>query len=52
MFTKPSKDEVLLAPHLFSCIALKSAEGWIQGGAQIGHWGPFLQKKVFFRPEG
>ena len=37
-------DQELKATYMFLGILTRSAKGWIQGGAKIGHGGPLLQK--------
>ena len=37
-------DEVLRVPHMFQGILARSVQGWIQGGANIGHGGPLLHE--------
>ena len=37
-------DKVLMTPHIYIDFWAKSAQGWIQGGAKIGHGGPLLQR--------
>ena len=47
MFTKLGRDELLMAPHMHYDVSAISARGWIQGEAEIGHWGwggPLLQE--------
>ena len=41
---KLGRDEVLMVPYKFCCLLTRSAQGWIQGGAKIGHRVPFLKK--------
>ena len=44
IFTKLGRDKVLMTPHICIDFWAKSAEGWIQGRAKIGHRGPLLQR--------
>ena len=44
MFTKLGKDEVFMVPYKCCCFSARSIQGWIQGGAKIGHGGPLLQR--------
>ena len=44
MFTKLSRDEVLMAPHMHLGVSARSTQERIQGGAKIGHGGPLLQE--------
>ena len=41
---KLGRDEVLMVPYKCCCFSARSAQGWIQGGAKIGHRGPLLQE--------
>ena len=41
---KLGRDEVLMVPYKCCCFLARSAQGWIQGGAKIGHGGPLLQE--------
>ena len=41
---KLGRDEVLMVPYKCCCFSARSAQGWIQGGAKIGHGGPLLQE--------
>ena len=41
---KHGRDEVLMVPYKCCCFSARSAQGWIQGGAKIGHGGPLLQE--------
>ena len=41
---KLSRDEVFMVPNKCCCFSIISAQGWIQGGAKIGHGDPFLQE--------
>ena len=41
---KLGRDEVLMVPYKCCCFSYRSAQGWIQGGAKIGHGGPLLQE--------
>ena len=36
---KLGRDEVFMIPYKCCCFSARSAQGWIQGGAKIGHWG-------------
>ena len=40
--------------HIFDFFSrtARSAQGWIQGGAKIGHGGSSSSRNFFFRPEG
>ena len=38
------RDEVLMVPYKCYCFSARSAQGRIQGGANIGHGGPLLQE--------
>ena len=49
---KLDMDEVLKVPYKCCCFSARSAQGRIQGGAKIGHWGSPSSKNFFFRPEG
>ena len=44
IFTKLSRDEVLMVPYSCCCFSTRSVQGRIQGGAKIGHGGPLLQR--------
>ena len=44
--------EVLMVPYKCCCFSARSAQGWIQGGAKIGHGGSPSSRNFFFRPEG
>ena len=44
---KFGRDEVLLLLYKCCCFSVRSAKGRIQGGAKIGHGGPFLQETSF-----
>ena len=44
IFTKLSRDEVLMVPYKCFCFSARSVQGRIQGGAKIGHGGPLLQR--------
>ena len=44
MFTKLGRDEVLMVPYKCCCFSARSAQGWIQGEAKIGHRDPLLQR--------
>ena len=39
---KLGRDEVLMVPYKCCCFLARSAQGRIQGGANIGHGGPLL----------
>ena len=41
-----------MTPHICIDFWAKSAQGWIQGEAKIGHRGPLFSKNFFFRQEG
>ena len=41
-----------MTPHIGIEFWAKSAQGWIQGRAEIGHRGSPSPKDFFFRPEG
>ena len=41
---KLGRDEVLMVPYKCCCFSARSAQGWIQGGAKIGHGGPLFQE--------
>ena len=49
---KLGRDEVLMVPYKCCCFSARSAQGWIQGGAKIGHGGSPSLRNFFFRPEG
>ena len=40
-----------MAPHIYIDVSAKSAQGWIHGGAILGHWGTPSLKEIF-RQEG
>ena len=44
IFMKLGRDEVLMVPHIYFGIWARSTQGWIKGGAKIGHGGPLLHK--------
>ena len=44
IFTKLGRDKVLMTPHICIDSWAKSAQGWIQGGAEIGPGGSLLQR--------
>ena len=44
IFTKLGMDEVLMVPYKCGCFSARSVQGRIQGGAKIGHGGPFFNK--------
>ena len=48
---KLGRDEVLMVPYKCCCFSARSAQGWIQGGAKIGHGGS-PSSRNFFRLEG
>ena len=52
IFTKLGRDIVLMTPNICIDFWAKSAQGWIQGGAKIGHRGSPSPKNFFFRLEG
>ena len=52
IFTKLSRDEVLMVPYKFCCFSAMPTQGRIQGGAKIGHRGSPSSTNFFFRPEG
>ena len=41
-----------MTPHICIDFWVNSAQGWIQGGAKIGHGVSPSPKNFFFRPEG
>ena len=41
---KLGMDEVLKVPYKCCCFSARSAQGWIQGRAKLGHKGPLLQR--------
>ena len=41
---KLGMDEVLRVPYMFQGILARSVQGWIKGGANIGHGGPLRQE--------
>ena len=41
---KLGRDDVFMVPYKCCCFSARSAQGWIQGGAKIGHGGPLLQE--------
>ena len=49
---KLGRDEVLMVPYKCCCFSARSPQGWIQGGAKIGHRGSPSSRNFFFRPEG
>ena len=49
---KLGRDEVLMVPYKCCCFSARSAQGWIQGGAKIGHGGSPSSRIFFFRLEG
>ena len=52
MFTKLGRDEVLMVPYKCCCFSARSVQGWIQGGAKIGHGGSPSSTNFFFKLEG
>ena len=45
IFTKLGRVEVLMVPYKSCSFAARFAQGWIQGGAKIGHGGvPFFNE--------
>ena len=52
IFTKLGRDKVVMTPHICIDFWAKSAQGWIQGRAKIGHGGSPSPKNFFFRLEG
>ena len=44
IFTKLGRDKILMTPHISVDFWAKSAQGWIQVGAEISHGGPLLQR--------
>ena len=48
IFTKLGRDKVLMTPHICIDFWVKSAQGWIQGGANIGH-GPLFSKELLLQ---
>ena len=52
MFTKLGRDEVLMVPYKCCCFLARSVQGWIQGGAKIGHRWSLSSSNFFFRLEG
>ena len=51
MFTKLGRDKVLMVPYK-CCYSARSVQGWIQGGAKIGHGGSPSSTNFCFRLEG
>ena len=51
MFTKLSRDDVPMAPHMHQGVSARSAQGRIQGGAKIGHRGSPSSTNFCFRLE-
>ena len=47
ILTKLVRDKVLMTPHIYTDVWTKFAQGWIQGGAKIGHGGPLLQRTSY-----
>ena len=52
IFTKLGRDKVCMTPYICIDFWAKSTQGWIQGGAKIGHVGFPFPKNFFFRLEG
>ena len=52
MLTKLGRDEVLIVPYKCCCFSTRFVQGWIQGGAKIGHGGSPSSTNFFFRLEG
>ena len=52
MFTKLSRDEVLMVSYKCCCFLARSDQGRIQGRAKIGHRGSPSSTNFFFRLEG
>ena len=52
MFTKLCRDEVLMVPYKCCCFSARSVQGWIQGGAKIGHGRSPSSTNFFFILEG
>ena len=46
-----ARDDVLMVPYTCCCLSARSAQGWIQGGAKIGHGGSPSSRNFFFRRE-
>ena len=44
IFTKLGRDEVLMVPYKCCSFSVRSVQGRIQGGAKIGHGGPFFNE--------
>ena len=44
ILTELARNNVLMTPHTFIVFWAQSTQGWIQGGAQIGHRGPLLKR--------
>ena len=51
MFMKLGRDEVLKASHLCLVFSANPAQGWIQGGAEVGQWGVPSPKDCLFKME-
>ena len=49
---KLGRDEVLIALHLWLDFSANPTQGWIQGGAKLGHGGSPSLRNFFFKPEG
>ena len=47
IFTKLGRDDVLMVPYKCCCFSARSVQGWIQGGAKVGHGGPLLRLTIF-----
>ena len=52
IFTKLGRDKELMTPHICIDFWAKSAQGWIQGGAIIGHGGSFFKELLQTSPTG
>ena len=48
IFSKLGRDKVVMTPHICIDFWSKSAQGWIQGRAKIGHGGGSPSPKKFF----
>ena len=44
IFTKLGRDEVLMVSYKCCCFSARSVQGRIQGGAKVGHGGPFFNE--------
>ena len=49
---KLGRDEVVMVPYKCCCFSARSAQGRIQGRANIGHGGSPSLRNFFFKPEG